>query len=228
MLLVGSAFAVVRHSDNEHRTSNALPPATHTRSGDLVAISADKGMVTRSHAQHWYPFNRRAISNVTATDNKMLLLRPDVHTARRCVQSKTTVIIKYMSRYRAEEAANLIASIRKYYPVIRILIGDDTQNPGTPYEILSQWANDSNTELVLLPEDEGTAAGRNILVQMVKTPLLLLLDDDYVFTNNTRLEQFVGLLLTNPDVSLVGGGISKAKRLDDPTPGYESYGLVRV
>lgn len=64
----------------------------------------------------------------------------------------------------------------------------------------------------------------NILVQLVTTPYFLLLDDDFLFTKYTRIERLLGVLLSNPDVSVVGGGLSAGKSRAD-YPGWISYGL---
>ena len=85
-----------------------------------------------------------------------------------------------MSIFRQEQMGALHASIRKFFPTVRVLVGDDTfawYGGSAP-----PWSRHPNTTLVALPTDAGLAFGRNVLVQMVKTPFLVVLEDDFVFT----------------------------------------------
>jgi glycosyltransferase involved in cell wall biosynthesis len=59
----------------------------------------------------------------------------------------------------------LIESIKDFYPDIPVLVYDDTEF------------------------DRGLSWGRNHLVSQVKTPYFLLLDDDFVFTADTKIER---------------------------------------
>ena len=157
----------------------------------------------------------------TTTTNP--IQHPSTPTLSIDMESVTTLIIKHMSLFRSKEVNLLIQSVRKFYPTIQVIVGDDTherKNPDDPPYIVPEWATDtSNTKLLFLPEDCGLSLGRNILVQSVQTPYFVLLDDDFLFTKNTRLEKFLGVLLNNPTVAIVGGGLTK------PTSGFLSYGL---
>ena len=132
-------------------------------------------------------------------------------------EKSVTLIIKYMSKFRQEQVNALLKSIQQFYPNIRVLVGDDTherKRPNDPPYVTPTWAHDnSNIKLLLLPEDCGLSMGRNILVQSVQTPYFVLLDDDFLFTKYTQIEKFLGILLHNPDVDIVGGGLSNEKSI---------------
>lgn len=59
----------------------------------------------------------------------------------------------------------LLESIKQFYPKVPVLVYDDTDF------------------------DRGLSWGRNHLVSQVKTPYFLLLDDDFVFTEDTKIER---------------------------------------
>ena len=87
-----------------------------------------------------------------------------------------TACITVFKRYDALE--RLVASIKKFYPELKILVQDTEGN--------ASW-------------------GRNRLLEQCETELFLLLEEDFVFTERTDLEQFITVLNHNPEISLVCG-----------------------
>jgi hypothetical protein len=104
-----------------------------------------------------------------------------------------TVVIKTFERPRI--VRRLVASIRRLYPTLRIVLVDDSrkslQIPGA--------------ETVPLPYDSGIAAGRNEGVRRARTKYVLMLDDDYVFYRHTRLAPTLELMERFPEMDIVGG-----------------------
>jgi (N-acetylneuraminyl)-galactosylglucosylceramide N-acetylgalactosaminyltransferase len=103
-----------------------------------------------------------------------------------------TVIIKTFERPRSLN--NLIVSIRKYYPAIKIIVADDSKAPKIRDDV----------DYHILPFDSGAGKGRNYLVDQVTTKYFVTLDDDFIFTRQTRLERFYEVLENTP-VNLIGG-----------------------
>ncbi|XP_070553779.1 beta-1,4 N-acetylgalactosaminyltransferase 1-like [Ptychodera flava] len=97
------------------------------------------------------------------------------------INSKVTVITKIFERYSAVK--RLISSVHKFYPGITILIADDSEFP--------EKIQLPNVKHYIMPFADGWFAGRNLLVSQVRTKYFLWVDDDFVFTNGTRLERFV-------------------------------------
>ncbi|XP_070553777.1 beta-1,4 N-acetylgalactosaminyltransferase 1-like [Ptychodera flava] len=97
------------------------------------------------------------------------------------INSKVTVITKTFERYPAVK--RLISSVRKFYPGITILIADDSEYP--------EKIKIPNVKQYIMPFAEGWFAGRNLLLSQVRTKYFLWVDDDFVFTDGTRLERFV-------------------------------------
>jgi glycosyltransferase involved in cell wall biosynthesis len=93
----------------------------------------------------------------------------------------------------------LIDSIRKYYPDIKILVADNGSEESTEIH------NYDNVEYFKLPFDSGLSISRNLLIDKVQTKYYVSLDDDYVFTENTKLEIFKDILDNEPDIDLVAG-----------------------
>ena len=65
---------------------------------------------------------------------------------------------------RPEQLARLLKSIKRYYPEVETIVYDDSDH------------------------DRGLSYGRNWLVSNVKTDYYVLLDDDFVFTEKTKID----------------------------------------
>lgn len=105
-----------------------------------------------------------------------------------------TFIVKSFERFHCLD--RLIASLRRYYPDVRVIVADDSRQAPPPSK---------DYELLRLPFDSGLSAGRNAMLEMVTTKWFLLLDDDFVFTSATD----VGLLRAAAEHGhdVVGGAV---------------------
>ena len=102
-----------------------------------------------------------------------------------------TIIIKTFERPEALHA--LITSIRERYGDIGILVANDGTKPV-----------EGDFGLYTMPYDSGLSAGRNLLLSQVNTPYFVLMDDDFLVTENTHLE----ILREHMDTyDLVGGAV---------------------
>jgi GT2 family glycosyltransferase len=109
-----------------------------------------------------------------------------------------TVAIKTFER--RESLVALINSIRRLYPSIAIVVADDSKKP---------YAEDvarsfSNVQCITLKFDVGVSAGRNAMLARSTTKYLVLCDDDFLFYEQTRLEEFTRIL-EETDIELVAG-----------------------
>ncbi|KAI7794220.1 beta-1,4 N-acetylgalactosaminyltransferase 1a [Triplophysa rosa] len=112
------------------------------------------------------------------------------------VSTLVTIATKTFLRY--DKLQDLIDSIREFYPTVTIVIADDTKDPKPvkgPY-----------IEHYLMPFGKGWFAGRNLAVSQVTTKYVLWVDDDFIFTSNTKLEKMVDIL-ERTTLDLVGGGV---------------------
>jgi len=100
---------------------------------------------------------------------------------RRRVSQVVTVIMKTFQRPRT--ATHAVDHLRRYFPEIRLLVGDDSGE--------AMAFDHPRAEVVRLPFDSGVSKGRNRLLERVETEYFLLMDDDNWFSRHTRL----GLML---------------------------------
>ncbi|XP_077471812.1 beta-1,4 N-acetylgalactosaminyltransferase 1a [Stigmatopora argus] len=112
------------------------------------------------------------------------------------ISSLVTIVTKTFLRY--NHLKNLIRSIRKYYPSMTIVIADDNEHP--------QQVTGPHIEQYIMPFGKGWFAGRNLAVSQVTTKYLLWVDDDFIFTADTKLEKMVGIL-EGTSLDLVGGAV---------------------
>ena len=97
------------------------------------------------------------------------------------IHERVTIVTQTFERY--EQVNMFIDNVCKFYPSITIIIADDSVN--------SQTIDKTNVLQYRMPAQTGLFAGRNLGVSQVMTEYFLWADDDYVFTEKTRLELFV-------------------------------------
>ncbi len=119
-------------------------------------------------------------------------------TDRAKLLSQTTAVIKTFQR--PKDLDRLIRSIRRYYPELQILVGDDGFEPSPR----------SDVGYLRLPEDIGLSAGRNALLDNVQTPYFLLLDDDFEFIRKTKIEKLIQLV-DQKELDIAAGSSAKIK-----------------
>lgn len=92
-----------------------------------------------------------------------------------------TILIKTFGRM--EKVFSLVHSIRQRYPHISILASDDGENA---HRIKSGKLR--SFDYLALPYDVGLSAGRNRMLELVRTEFFLTLDDDFTFDENSVIE----------------------------------------
>ena len=112
---------------------------------------------------------------------------------------QVTAIVKTLERPRSLQ--KLIHSIRRYYPQMTVLVGDDSKQP----------CSLPGVEYLRLAADCGASAGRNRLLEHVTTPYFLQLDDDFCFTHHTQIEALADLL-QREEIDLAAGEVINCKR----------------
>ena len=87
---------------------------------------------------------------------------------------------------RPQPLARLQESIRRFYPDLPVVVVNTGSN---------------------------LSRGRNQLVRAVTTPLLLLCEEDFEFTQETRIEPLLDVLTHDPEIAGVGGELLEPHRL---------------
>ncbi len=111
------------------------------------------------------------------------------------VNTKLTAIIKTFER--PETLQRLLSSLRRCYPDMHVIVADDSHEPQKP----------DGVETIILPYDSGVSAGRQKALDAVKTPYVLLLDDDFIFYADTKLEEALNILEREPVIDIMGGEV---------------------
>lgn len=109
--------------------------------------------------------------------------------------SNVTALIKTFERPPVVE--RLVASIRRHYPELKVIVVDDSRNP-VPLP---------GVETVVLPCDSGLSAGRREGLSRVNTRYFVLLDDDFIFCRDTRLEPALELMERFSEIDIMGGEV---------------------
>ncbi|XP_005946019.1 beta-1,4 N-acetylgalactosaminyltransferase 2 [Haplochromis burtoni] len=115
------------------------------------------------------------------------------------ISSQVTITTKTFLRYR--ELKVLLDSIRKFYNNIKVIIADDSLEPEPIHR--------ENMLHYIMPPAQGWFAGRNLAVSQVTTKYFLWVDDDFVFTEKTKIEKLVEVMEANPELDVVGGAVEE-------------------
>ena len=114
-----------------------------------------------------------------------------------------TIGVKHTSRFasRREKLLLLLHSIRRQHPdrQLRILVADDGG------EADREALRSLGARYLRLPRNAGLSHGRNALVQATRTPFLVVLDDDTVFSSGTALGTLHQALLQHPMAAVAAG-----------------------
>lgn len=120
-----------------------------------------------------------------------------------------SIAIKTFERKKA--LWRLLLSIRKYYPLLSIIIVDDSKKNYKTQTM--QKFKDLRINYIVTEFDIGLSKGRNILLKNVETKYFLLCDDDFEFDEKTDLKTAL-TLLQKEEIDLLGGTIFNVFRLD--------------
>ncbi|KAM6913692.1 beta-1,4 N-acetylgalactosaminyltransferase 2-like [Lycodopsis pacificus] len=150
----------------------------HIHTGDLASFQFD---------------NHEAVFPITI---KQPLL-PVLYDMGTDISSHVTVVTKTFLRY--TQLKVLLSSIRRFYSNIEVIIADDSFEPeNITGEHIRQY---------IMPPAQGWFAGRNLAVSQVTTKYLLWVDDDFVFTEETKIEKLVEVMEAVPELDVLGASV---------------------
>jgi hypothetical protein len=133
------------------------------------------------------PIHALAIRAELAIAGGLRAIAPD-----RSLDDQLTILIKTFER--PAIVRRLVASIRRGYPSLPIIVADDSRAP----------IDLPGVETVALPFDSGVSAGRQAGLARVQTPFVMVADDDFVFLPSTALAPAVAKLHDAP-IDILGG-----------------------
>lgn len=122
---------------------------------------------------------------------------------------KDTAIVIVAYR-RSKLLKECLASVRKFYPHIPVVIADNGVRYRDPEETTILERSDKEIHLIL-PFDCGANQARRDGILFAHNVLnckyVVLIEDDMKFTRSTRLEAFYNVLDCDPHVGLIGGAV---------------------
>lgn len=134
-----------------------------------------------------------------------------ISTTPEDVEQQCQLIVKSFRRH--DCLARLIDSVHARYPRLSILVADDSFRDEEPLpEIAQELRSRPYVDWHALPFDRGLSAGRNHLVQVATAEYLLLCDDDFVCTDQTRFERLLHVLLHDQSLTLCAGLVDFVKQ----------------
>jgi glycosyltransferase involved in cell wall biosynthesis len=104
-----------------------------------------------------------------------------------------TALVKTFER--PQILRRLLASIRRLYPTLEVVVVDDSRKP----------VRLPGVKTIEMPYDSGISAGRNEGLRQVTTKYVLVLDDDVVFLRHTHLARALALMERHPQIDIMGG-----------------------
>uniref|UniRef100_A0A8C6UUN8 Glycosyltransferase 2-like domain-containing protein n=1 Tax=Neogobius melanostomus TaxID=47308 RepID=A0A8C6UUN8_9GOBI len=113
------------------------------------------------------------------------------------INSQVTITIKTFVRYNNLKV--LLSSIRSFYPDMKVIIADDSFKP--------EKITGENIQQYFMPPAQGWFPGRNLAVSQVTTKYFLWLDDDFLFTKDTKIEKLLEVMEAHPELDVVGGSV---------------------
>ena len=152
--------------------------------------------------------------------------QPELPTTAAVIDQVTFAVTHFE---RPAHLARLVTSIRQRYATARIVVADNSfARPVAPEGVV----------LLELPSDCGLSAARNGLIDRLATPYMMVLEEDFRFSAETRVEGLLDVLRHHPEVGCVGGslrsgGVSEEYAVDfelfrGVLHGQRSTGRVRV
>jgi len=112
----------------------------------------------------------------------------------------STLVVTAFNRPNELEAC--VASIRTFYPELRIIISD---NGNHFKESRKKLERQYKCRYFRLPFDSGVSYAKNRALEKVETKYAIIIDDDFIFTEATKLEKMKVVLDGDPSVGVVGG-----------------------
>jgi hypothetical protein len=115
--------------------------------------------------------------------------------------SRLTVIFATMDR--PDAARRLVTSIRRTYPHMDIIVGDQSD----PTSAMSSFYSYNDVLYVNLDYDCGVSEARAACANAARTEFIVLADDDFIFSGDTDLSIPLLQLDADSSVGFVGGSI---------------------
>lgn len=114
-----------------------------------------------------------------------------------------------------------VKSIRKYYPDIAIFVGDN----GKPNTKKDDFCKDNKCFYIKTPFDCGVGATRNKVFEAMPKQFkyIVICEDDVLFTEETRLNNWIEILNSKRNIGVAGGILKKHSAKIATIQNYEAW-----
>lgn len=119
---------------------------------------------------------------------------------------KISFIVKTFKRYNCLE--KLLESLYLFYPDAEVIIADD--NERLDRKFYKKW---DKATVIKLPFDSGLSMGRNEAIKASDREFIMLLDDDFIFTEQTDIAKLLTVIESDPRIGVVGGACLENNRV---------------
>jgi GT2 family glycosyltransferase len=102
---------------------------------------------------------------------------------------------------RPQVAQRLVRSVRKYFGDLPIYVADQSRQVAAIASFYEQYG----VRLLQMPYDVGVTASRNRLAHEIQEDYFVLCDDDFILGGQTRFDDALRILATQPEIGVVGG-----------------------
>lgn len=119
--------------------------------------------------------------------------------------NKIDIIITTMDRY--DRLEMLLDSIYKYYPEAKVTVADQSdrkEKSSFTWDFYEKYTTEKGLTVLYLNHDCGLSYARNYLIKHTNRPYILLLEDDFLFTEDTKIEKLYELMEIS---DIAGGGV---------------------
>ena len=113
----------------------------------------------------------------------------------------------------------LLDSISKFYPFVSVIVADDT--PSELYESISSKKY-PNVKQFKMPAQSGFFAGRALAISQVLTEFFVTVDDDFIVTEKTKLEDLVEII-DESGYDVIGGTV-----VEDDEDSWDELGRFEI
>ncbi|CAG5103038.1 Oidioi.mRNA.OKI2018_I69.chr1.g584.t1.cds [Oikopleura dioica] len=135
---------------------------------------------------------------------------------------RVTIVTKTFMRY--DCLRRLLDSIAKFYPGVEVIVADDTHPEN--YERISQEKYPF-VKQHRMPAESGFFAGRALAISQVTTEFFITVDDDFVLTEKTRLEDLLETI-EESGYDIVGGEVYNDSGEISDIPFWSKYGRFDI
>ena len=102
---------------------------------------------------------------------------------------------------RPDKLRRCLTSLWARYPSARVIVAD---NGCQHVDAATLCPKNGTVRYVKLPYDAGLSACRNAIVDRLETPLLLLMEDDFVVDERCNLDAMLDVVTAHPDIGVCG------------------------